>query len=150
MRFFSEYALYFVAMLVATIVFVKPITKSHWPLVAKVGFYVISGALFVCILLFEYFMKTSLTDIVRETVGNTVCHLYPLRACPKEVHDRVERERIERLRAQARARQREQMPSSEASERAPQVPEPLRPRPPVEHVTPAFPIPPGGAKRKVQ
>lgn len=69
-------------MIAAAIVFVKPITRSHWPILARVSFYIISGMLFLSIILFEYFTKVNLSDIVRDTIGSAVCYIFPVNACP--------------------------------------------------------------------
>jgi hypothetical protein len=83
MRFLSEYTLYVLAMLVAIVVFVRPTIRDRWPLAAKVSFYVISGVLFLSVVLFEYLSRTSVADLVRDAVGKTFCGIYRVAACPE-------------------------------------------------------------------
>jgi hypothetical protein len=91
MRFFGEYAFYLIAMVVTIVVFVKPVTKQHWPVGVRIAFYAFSAILFLSVVLLEYFTKTNLADVVRQAIGNTVCGFLHLEACPKEFHENAER-----------------------------------------------------------
>src|SRR5438128_2498595 len=89
MRYLTEYFLAFLTMVIAIFVTVKPGTKDHWSLSAKVAFYCLAAALFLALAMFEYFVGKSISDMVREAIGNSFCETFTIDSCPSAVKAKV-------------------------------------------------------------
>ena len=72
-------------MIAAIFVSVRPSTKEHWPLTAKISIYCIALVLFLTLVLFEYFVGRPVSDIVRQAVGDSFCGLFKVQSCPHRV-----------------------------------------------------------------
>jgi hypothetical protein len=96
MRYFAEYIIAIAIMVAAIFVSVKPASKEHWPIAAKISIYCIAVAMFLTLILFEYFVGRPVSDIVRQAVGDTFCRTFAIESCPLSIRTEIARQEAQR------------------------------------------------------
>lgn len=84
-------------MVMAIFVSVKPAPKEHWPIAAKLSIYFIAVAMFLTLVLFEYFSGRPVSDIVRQNVGDTFCRTFVIESCPLAIKTEIARQEVQRF-----------------------------------------------------
>lgn len=94
MRPFIEYVIPILLVLAAYFGFKKIAFEKHWPWWTRIISQLAACALFLAVVMFEYFSGHSLSDMTREMVGSSFCKLFPISNCPEV--QQAARERVAR------------------------------------------------------